>query len=442
MELISKRKSRTKILEDVTRMFSKFNLILAFGMICITGCSPLESTEAPKVGAVTPSGPPEVRDLSPSIETVPNCSGASTITTKHPSYTISTAHSIEWEVGGETGIGFVIGEGALPVGVELDAAFGGSISNGLNNNIENTNAWDLSANPNTIREYTIMWREIWQPGYIDIVFPNNEVIRIEVVYRAGIQSDIIGEKISDCDSSSQATNNEEGYEAQDTATESQSEIQIEPFCAFIEFKYIEDLQLIASVSDAISQTEIFANNRQNNFNTGENIPANVLIATDLKSSNLEQFPITPINNQGGWGLFFSDSEFIAPNDGTYWCIIDSDLSSLPPTPLTSLNNSNNQCFSSDWEKCWSYDHVERTMTWTDSTTDPFNIGQKGMSLERIREGYTAIFSIQSTGSIEICFGSINGQEITGACPMVFELSAGNYQINSSGASGGFRVFNN
>ena len=45
-------------------------------------------------------------------------------------------------------------------------------------------------------EYTIMWREIWQPGYIDATFldPEPEIMRINVRYRTGIESDIVGDR--------------------------------------------------------------------------------------------------------------------------------------------------------------------------------------------------------------------------------------------------------
>lgn len=113
---------------------------------------------------------------------------------------------------------------------------------------------------------------------------------------------------------------------------------------------------------------------------------------------------------------------------------------LPVDPTGQIEgNTTDKCFRSDWEDCWQYDDAERTMTWIGPTQDSFDIGQKGVSLEKTRSGYTVIFSIQSSGTIETCVGSINGQEFTGECPIIYEIQPGNYQIVSPGPSGGFRV---
>ena len=110
---------------------------------------------------------------------------------------------------------------------------------------------------------------------------------------------------------------------QSTATPSQTNnepLQIEPFCAFVTISQVEELKNIQGVSSAISKTEEFAGFQQNNYKQGETVPANVLIATDLLTTNIEPFNVIPINRQGGWGLFVTTSEIQAPNDGTYWCI--------------------------------------------------------------------------------------------------------------------------
>ena len=102
-----------------------------------------------------------------------------------------------------------------------------------------------------------------------------------------------------------------------TSTSSQ---QITPFCAFVTKAQMEELKEIQDVGSAIKQAETFAGNRQNDYKEGEIIPANVLVATDLRSSDIEQFGVVPINNQGGWGLFLTIRDLQAPNAGTYWCI--------------------------------------------------------------------------------------------------------------------------
>ncbi|PIE82102.1 MAG: hypothetical protein CSA11_01665 [Chloroflexi bacterium] len=170
-------------------------IILFFSLIgCISSVKPKGS----EVGSIVPTGQQEIRDLSPTTETIPNCSGGNTPVTKHPSMTVATSYAIEWEVGGEVGAGVTIGEGVVPGGANLEGALNGAISNGLDSGIEQSSAWDLSAEPNTIREYTIMWQEVWQPGYVNIILPTGKNIQVNVVYRSGIQSDIIGDKLLDC----------------------------------------------------------------------------------------------------------------------------------------------------------------------------------------------------------------------------------------------------
>jgi hypothetical protein len=91
-------------------------------------------------------------------------------------------------------------------------------------------------------------------------------------------------------------------------------------CAFVTVTQIEELKSIENVAAAIKQAEQFSGYKQNDYREGDTIPANVLIATDLHSTNLEQFAVMGINNQGGWGLFVTTRELSAPNAGTYWCI--------------------------------------------------------------------------------------------------------------------------
>ncbi len=95
---------------------------------------------------------------------------------------------------------------------------------------------------------------------------------------------------------------------------------ITPFCAFLTRSQVEELKNIQGVSEAIKKAEEFSGFQQNNYNQGYTIPVGVLIATDLRTTNIEQFGVVPINRQGGWGLFITTVEFQAPNAGTYWCI--------------------------------------------------------------------------------------------------------------------------
>jgi TolB protein len=116
-----------------------------------------------------------------------------------------TSHSVEWEIGGEVGVGVTIGEGVVPGGVNLNAALDTHLRAGAEQGIQQSTAWDLPAKPNTVMEYTIMWRELWQPGYIEVRFADESVERINVRYRAGIQSEIIEQQELSCDSGQSAT---------------------------------------------------------------------------------------------------------------------------------------------------------------------------------------------------------------------------------------------
>ena len=88
----------------------------------------------------------------------------------------------------------------MPGGVNLQAALEGHVANDLTNSIQQSNAWELPADPGTIMEYTIAWREVWQPAYVDVTFmePEPEIIRINVMYRTSVRSDILGQNQRPC----------------------------------------------------------------------------------------------------------------------------------------------------------------------------------------------------------------------------------------------------
>lgn len=157
-------------------------------------------SQAPRVSSVVPFGEPEIRDLQPTIEVVSNCSGITEPIVKHPSLSTASSNSVEWEIGGSVGVGLDIGSDLAPAKVSLEAALEGRVARDLTNSIQQGNAWDLPAEPGYIKEYTIMWREVWQPGYIDATFfdPEPDILRINVAYRTGVQSEIIGENATRC----------------------------------------------------------------------------------------------------------------------------------------------------------------------------------------------------------------------------------------------------
>ena len=181
-----------------------FSLIFLLCLAALAACGGVEQPEpfAPEMGPIVPFGSPEVRDLGPTTEIVPNCDGVTSPVIKNPSRTVGSSHSVEWQVGGIVGAGLTIGKGVVPGGVDLQAALEGHVANDLTNIIQQGDAWELPADPDTIMEYTIMWREVWQPGYIDLTFidPEPEIMRIDVRYRTGVRSEIVGQRRSDCDS--------------------------------------------------------------------------------------------------------------------------------------------------------------------------------------------------------------------------------------------------
>lgn len=44
-----------------------------------------------------------------------------------------------------------------------------------------------------------MWREVWQPGYVEIRLADQSVVRVNLRYRTGIQSEIVGKQQQICE---------------------------------------------------------------------------------------------------------------------------------------------------------------------------------------------------------------------------------------------------
>ncbi len=80
------------------------------------------------------------------------------------------------------------------------------------------------------------------------------------------------------------------------------------------------------------------------------------------------------------------------------------------------------------------------MTWIGVADGTSDIGQKGISLEKLQDGYTAIIALEIEMMINFCSGSIDGVTPTGECPKIIPLTADTHQIISSGQSGGFRIY--
>jgi hypothetical protein len=152
------------------------------------------------VGEVISEGSPETRDLQPTVETVPNCGGSTSTIVKHPSMTVLTTHAVEWEVGGQVGFGAQIGGSVVPGGIDLSGTLESSLAQSNESGVQQSTAWDLPAEPNSIMEYTLMWKEVWQRGYVNVNPADGRAIKVNVTYRTGIQSDIIGQRRLNCES--------------------------------------------------------------------------------------------------------------------------------------------------------------------------------------------------------------------------------------------------
>lgn len=174
--------------------------------IFVSSCNlEAEQTAIPEpiVGPVIPEGNIDIVELDSTIETVRNCGGGNSAITKHPSMTALTGHAVEWVFSGEAGVGFTIGGGVIPGGVDLSGSLQGSVALANSVGVAQAIAWDLPAEPNSIMEYTLEWREVWQNGYVNVrTTPESKPERIDVRYRTSIQSDIIGQRELSCDEQS------------------------------------------------------------------------------------------------------------------------------------------------------------------------------------------------------------------------------------------------
>lgn len=180
-----------------TKLLTTTLLLLALLSAC--GSTPSQSAASANVpGPIVPVGQPEVVDLGPTTETVWNCGESGGTVIKHPSMSVVTSHAVEWEVGGSTGAGLTIGEGVIPGGVNLSASLEGHYTSQFDQSVQQSTAWDLPAEKNAVVIYTIMWRESWQRGYIDTRLADQSVMRIDVRYRTGIQSEIVGKRPGSC----------------------------------------------------------------------------------------------------------------------------------------------------------------------------------------------------------------------------------------------------
>lgn len=166
----------------------------------------MPAASAPVPGPFVPVGEPEIHDLGPTTETVWNCGSGGGTVVKHPTMSVVSNYAVEWQVGGTGGVGVRIGDGVIPGGVDLSATLEGRYTTGFEQGIQQGTGWDLPAEPNTIVIYTLMWREVWQPGYVDVRLADQSVVRVNVRCRTGIQSEIVGKQQRTCGEKQQVPN--------------------------------------------------------------------------------------------------------------------------------------------------------------------------------------------------------------------------------------------
>lgn len=382
-------------------MRAKLLLIMAISLVA---CNPTPSalppsSAAPAVGPVVPVGQPEIRDLGPSTETVWNCGSGGGPVVKHPSMSVATNWAVEWEVGGTAGTGVRIGDGIIPGGVDLSVSLEGRYANKFDQSIQQGIGWDLPAEPNTVVVYTLMWREVWQPGYVDVRLADQRVVRVNVRYRTGIQSEIVGKQQQSCGAGQQTS--------QPIAT---------PRTTSAACSFIDELVQKGDVLQRLESPK----------GTFAGVQIRLFYSVDVPA---------------GWIVHKEGKEYVCP------CHLESGIvasfwspeSCRPLAPFISAPplQSSNYCFG----KCWQYDDNARTMTWTGPTNGIEDIWQpSGEALQKIRDGYTAIFATSVPGEILACVLVVNGQTIKNACDgVLYQVPSGIYRVMSANKSvGGFR----
>lgn len=91
--------------------------------------------------------------------------------------------------------------------------------------------------------------------------------------------------------------------------------------------------------------------------------------------------------------------------------------------------------------CWDYDDSARTMTWRYIADGNEDVWQPpGDAIQKIRNGYTAIFQTSVPGEIYACILTVNGSIAKTSCDQVlYKVPIGKYQMTSANKDiGGFR----
>lgn len=187
--------------------------LILFITLFLTACAPSgqgeveppavlsTATTSPQPGVPVPVGNVIYKPLSQTTEIVPNCGGGTEPVVKHPSLTSVSANSVEWEVGGQFGVGLRVQPPGSPVGVDLAGVIEVADRTKLEQNLQQGISWDLPAAPGEIMTYVLSWDELWQAAYVDVTFAEQDVRRVNVTYRTGVQSNIANSYRQACDGS-------------------------------------------------------------------------------------------------------------------------------------------------------------------------------------------------------------------------------------------------
>jgi hypothetical protein len=286
--------------------FSK-SALLIFMMLCLSlsSCGNLPSTSTASTNdssKVTVQSEVDGQEVIQEFD-IDNCGGKAEIT-RNESRSFSVDVAISTELAAK------IGASAEVVSAEIQATIGTALGIGVGR----VTSIEVKAPPDTHIYFQLAWIGKSRIGIVQNVKGSD----VPIAFQSFTPNDV---RIKDQhDVGCQKNETDPIVELQDDTKSLPTTVATQSFCPSITSEQIENLKNIQGVSEAISQAEKYAGYHQTDYQEGEVLPANVLIATNLFSLDFDQMGIIPINNQGGWGLFLTTSELTATKPGTYWCV--------------------------------------------------------------------------------------------------------------------------
>ncbi|MCB9434512.1 MAG: hypothetical protein H6668_21300 [Ardenticatenaceae bacterium] len=169
-----------------------------------------DNVSVESIGAFIPKGTEEIRVIGTYPEEIRNCIEDNPSIQKEPSRTRASTHVVEWIVGGEVNAGVNVdlnlfpiealspGQAGINLGVSMNASYGSS----WEQSEQQGEGWQLPGKPGYITTYDVEWSEAWQPGYVEVLFSNQDILVIDVNYRTRISSRIVSENAVQCEGSS------------------------------------------------------------------------------------------------------------------------------------------------------------------------------------------------------------------------------------------------